>query len=250
MSGRQWRRLAELLAPSHEVVTPDFLGSGSNPLWSEAAPFGYELDVAAVGELLDALGQPAHLVGHSYGGLVALTLARQRPAAVRSISVYDPVAFGVLHARHDEAGLGDLARVRAHPLFLDAARGGSDAWFAVFVDYWNGPGAWRALSAAARESFLRTGRKVYLEVRSLVADRTPPEAYAGIDAPVLLLGGERSPVAAQRVIALLGAALPRARTHVVAGAGHMGPISHAAEVNALVAQHIAAAEDALASPDA
>jgi pimeloyl-ACP methyl ester carboxylesterase len=54
-----------------------------------------------------------------------------------------------------------------------------------------------------------------------------------------LLGGERSPVAARRVIALLAAAIPAARAHAVAGAGHMGPISHAAEVNALVAEHIA-----------
>src|SRR5204863_8422743 len=79
MSGRQWRRLAELLSPVHEVVTPDFLGSGNNPPWPDAKPFDFALDVAEVGKLLDALGKPAHLVGHSYGGLVALTLARQRP---------------------------------------------------------------------------------------------------------------------------------------------------------------------------
>jgi pimeloyl-ACP methyl ester carboxylesterase len=39
-------------------------------------------------------------VGHSYGGLLALRLARRDPARVRSLTVYDPVAFGVL-ARTD-----------------------------------------------------------------------------------------------------------------------------------------------------
>jgi pimeloyl-ACP methyl ester carboxylesterase len=242
MSGRQWRRLVGLLAPSYRVVVPDLLGSGENPPWPDRTPFDFSLDVAALGELLDSLGAPAHLVGHSYGGLLALTLARQRPAAVRSLAVYDPVAFGVLHATPDEAGLDDLERARANPVFHDDARGGGEAWFEVFVDYWNGPGSWRVLPAAAQAAFLRVGRKVYLEVCSLLSDRTPPAAYARIRAPTLLLGGERSPVAARRVIAILAGAIPRARTRVLAGAGHMGPISHVAEVNALVAEHIAAAE--------
>lgn len=31
MSGRQWRKLGEALAPTHRVLTPDFLGSGEHP---------------------------------------------------------------------------------------------------------------------------------------------------------------------------------------------------------------------------
>lgn len=97
MSSRQWRSLSERLAASHRVLAPDFLGSGKNPPWSDDVPFGYELDVALVAKALDALDAPVHLVGHSYGGLVALALARTLPHRVRSLAVYDPVAFGVLH---------------------------------------------------------------------------------------------------------------------------------------------------------
>ena len=241
MSGRQWRRLAVLLSATHLVVAPDFLGSGANPPWPGDAAFHHRLDVAAVGELLASLKAPIHLVGHSYGGFVALTLARERPAAVRSLSVYDPTAFGVLHAAQDQAGLADLEHAAAQPLFLDDARGGGEPWFELFVDYWNGPGAWRALAEPARASFLRVGRKVYLEARSLLADRTPAEVYGTIAAPTLLLGGERSPVAARRILAHLAAAVPGSRARAIAGAGHMGPITHAEEVNELIAEHIAAA---------
>ena len=209
-----------------------------------SAPFDFRLDVAAVSEILNSLRVPTHLVGHSYGGLVALTLAREHPATVRSLSVYDPVAFGVLYATHDEVGLADLESPAVNPAFLDDSQGGGALWFELFVDYWNGPGTWRALPEPARASFLRVGRKVYLEARSLLADRTSPNAYGPITAPTLLLGGERSPVAARRVIAHLAAAVPRGHTRVVAGAGHMGPISHADEVNALIAEHIAAADGA------
>jgi len=193
---------------------------------------------AAVGELLDSLGASAHLVGHSYGGFLALTLARQRPEGIRSVAVYDPVAYGVLRAPQDAEGLADLERVRTHPLFLDDVQGGGAAWFEVFVDYWNGPGAWRGMSPHGRDAFLRVGRKVFLEVWSLVHDRTPASAYAAIHAPVLLLGGAASPAAARRVVAILGESFPRARVRMIEGAGHMGPLTHGPLVNEAIAAHI------------
>jgi pimeloyl-ACP methyl ester carboxylesterase len=242
MSGRQWRRLADKLLAEHRVVAPDFLGSGDNPPWPEGAPFEFRQDVEAVRAVLDTLTVPYHLVGHSYGGLVAATIARQRPEAVRSIALYDPVCFGVLHDPPDDAGLADLARASEDPVFLDDARGGSAEWFEAFVDYWNGAGAWKAMPPPAQAGFLKVGRKVYAEVRSLVADRTTAAEYAVIRAPALLLTGERSPAAAGRVVARLASAMPSAKIIAVMGAGHMGPLTHGVEVNDAIASHIASVD--------
>lgn len=241
MSSRQWRKLIELLTPQYRVIAPDFFGSGSNPPWPPRAPFDFLDDVAAVVKLIADVSAPVHVVGHSYGGLVALTLARLHPSRVRSLALFDPVAFGVLYGANDEAGIADLARTA---LFLtpdDPSFGGSEPWLEAFVDYWNGPGTWRAMPAASRGAFLAVGRKVFLEVDSLQRDRTAAEAYATLARPTLLLVGERSPIAARRVAEILLAALPSALLHEVAGAGHMGPISHAAEVNTLIARHLAGA---------
>ena len=241
MSSRQWRKLGEALSTTHRVITPDFLGSGENPLWPQGEPFDFSADVDVIQELVEGLGEPAHVVGHSYGGLIAVTLARRAPARIRSLTVYDPVAFGVLYGANDAEGLESLAQIGGNPIFTDSALGGGDAWFDVFVDYWNGPGAWRAMTPAARASFLRVGRKVFYEVTSLMKDRTPAPGYAGALAPALCLAGERSPAAAQRVVALLTAALPRGRAQTVRGAGHMGPLTHAAIVNEAIVAHIVSA---------
>jgi pimeloyl-ACP methyl ester carboxylesterase len=240
MSGRQWRRLAERLQGGYRVLLPDFLGSGENPPWSDDASFHWGMDADVVEEILLADDGRAHLVGHSYGGLVAVTVAHRHPQAVRSLAVYDPVAMGVLHAAGDAEALADLARTDM--LTMDDAVGGGEAWLNAFVDWWNGPGAWASLPQPTRDAFLRVGRKVYYEVRSLLADRTPGDAYARIAAPALVLSGERSPLAARRVGTLLAAAMPQGRQQTIAGAGHMGPITHATEVNQAIAAHIAAAE--------
>lgn len=245
MSSRQWRALATALASTHEVLTPDFLGSGARPPWPDARPFHFSSDVDEI-EALVREGGPVDLVGHSYGGLIALQVARRVPQQVRTLSLYDPVAFGVLHGDDvldgelaDVAAQGrrDLDRAAKSDVFYDDARGGSDAWFEVFVDYWNGAGAWDALPAPAREAFLRVGRKVYGEVTTLSRDRTPASAYT-FEAPTLILRGERTPAAARAVARILAHVLPNADLVDAHDAGHMGPITHAAEVNALVLAHI------------
>lgn len=241
MSSRQWGRLADALGATHHVIAPDFLGSGERAPWQENPDFDFSEDVDLVATEIARVGAPVHLVGHSYGGLVAATLARRNPERVRSLALYDPVAFGVLHDASDQEGLDDLMRVGRHPVFFDPERGGGDEWFEAFVDYWNGEGAWRGMTESGRASFLRAGRKVFHEVRSLSNDRTRASAYATFSAPVLLLGGEKSPAAARRVVAILSEAFPRGRRLTVSGAGHMGPLTHATMVNEAIVAHIASA---------
>lgn len=237
MSGRQWRKLAERLSATHRVVVPDLLGSGENPPWPADAPFHFAQDLAEVATLVADLGAPVHLVGHSYGGLLALLHARAEPATVRSLALFDPVAFGILQDEDDAASfLRDAASL------ADAADGGTAPWFQRFVDYWNGAGTWTAMPDAARDAFLRVGRKVYLEVHGLLADRTPASAYAVIDAPTLLLTGERTPAAERRVVQRLSRAIANATVVDVEGAGHMGPITHADRVNAAIVAHIVDAD--------
>ncbi len=241
MSSRQWRALSEKLGASHHVLAPDFLGSGKNPPWPNDKAFAWTEDLDGVVEVLARLDRPAHVVGHSYGGLIALGLARLHSARVRSVAVYDPVAFGVLYDPPDETGLADLARAEEIPVFTDQARGGGEEWWEAFVGYWNGEGAWKNLPPASREQFLRVGRKVFLEVMSLMHDRTPAMAYAKVDVPALLLSGEHTPIAARRVTKILSETMPNAKLEIVAAAGHMGPLTHSAEVNRLVEEHVRSA---------
>src|SRR5262245_33771018 len=104
-TSRQWRKLKEQLAPTFEVLAPDLLGYGASGPWPEGQPFHFDEDVAFLVSLVGT--RSVHVVGHSYGGLLALKLALARPAAVRSLAVYEPVAFGVL----DASERGELDRV-------------------------------------------------------------------------------------------------------------------------------------------
>ncbi len=84
-----WTEQAEL-ASHYQLMIPHRRGYGLSPLRGPA--WTYQEDVA---DLLPLLGEGSHLVGLSYGGLLALLLAEQQPALVRSLTVIEPPAFDV-----------------------------------------------------------------------------------------------------------------------------------------------------------
>ncbi len=239
-TSRQWRKLSDALAPRHRVLAPDLLGYGASAPWPSGEPFHFSQDVDFLESILHvADNAPAHLVGHSYGGFLALQLALRRPDLVRSITAYEPVAFGILDEVADADARSALSLVRQ--TWQPDASGLDEAWLRDFVDWWNGAGAWGRLAEETRASMRAVGWKVFQEVITLAADRTDRATYATIAVPTLILGGENTPLAERRVVEHLGAALPKAAARFFPGVGHMGPISHASLINEAVVAHVNAA---------
>lgn len=235
-TSRQWRRLGDLLTPRYRVLAPDLLGYGESGPWPEEEPVHFDQDLLFLESLLDEGHEAAHVIGHSYGGFLALQLALRRPELVCSLAVYDPVAFGILDEPADAEVRSSLDRVK--PVWEPGASGADEQWLREFVDWWNGEGAWERLAEETRGAFRTMGWKVFHEVMSLLTDRTDRVTYARIAVPTLVLGGALSPATERRVVEKLGTALPHATVRFIPGVGHMGPISHASIVNEAIAAHI------------
>ena len=78
-SGALWRQPMAALQLLYRVVAPDLIGYGKSAPWPKGKPYSLDAETRALVPLLPCCGAPYHLVGHSYGGVVALALALANP---------------------------------------------------------------------------------------------------------------------------------------------------------------------------
>jgi pimeloyl-ACP methyl ester carboxylesterase len=244
----EWRALAEALAGRHDIEAPEHYGCESTGTWSGEHAFTLADEASRAIALIDASAGQVHLVGHSYGGAVALHAALARPDRIASIALYEPSVFHLLGqmGAMGALALAQIARV-AERVYRGVLSGDYRGAAAGFVDYWNGPGAWDAMRPSAQHALVRWASKGPLEFRAVLENATPASAYRTLNAPVLILRGEHALLPSRLIAESLSQLLPAARLTVVAGAAHMGPLTHAGEVCALIRRHIAAAEESRAA---
>lgn len=165
-------------------------------------------DVAAV---IDAIGEPVYLLGHSFGAQVALATAAQIPGKVQKLILYEPPL--------PEAMTKELVeRVQAL-----AARGENDALVEDFL--LNGPKLPKeeveVLRATPFWPFLVSdAQNSVREWPALVSYDFDPRRFSSLEMPVLLITGSETP---RGVYATeqLAESLPDARVVVIQGQGHV-----------------------------
>ena len=233
----QWRDLAESLAQRFHVMAPDLLGYGDSGKWRGDPADLIRDEAAAVRALAAKAGAPLHLVGHSYGGAVALRFALQYPGILKSLTLIEPVAGWLLTGTRHRGAYRELKAIadgfRRHFRAGDVATGARQ-----YVEYWSGAGAWDAMAEGLRAYVLATAEKTHHEFAALFDPANAAAPLSRIQAPVLLLHGAETRSATFRILKILEAGLGNARLAAIPGAGHMAPLTHRDLVNAEIVRHI------------
>ncbi|MCW1918619.1 alpha/beta fold hydrolase [Rhodobacter sp. KR11] len=125
-SARNWGAIARNLSGPRDVVTVDQRNHGESP---RGATQSYPDMAADLAQVIEALGAPVDLLGHSMGGKAAMQLALTRPELIRRLVVADiaPVAYN-----HDQSG--HIAAMRGLDLTDLARRQEADRRLALTVE--------------------------------------------------------------------------------------------------------------------
>ena len=241
-SGRQWRKLQEQAAGAIDVIAPDLYGTPSVGHWSGQHAFSLADEAERVLSLPELADDRFHLVGHSYGGGLALKLATMVPERIASLALYEPSAFHLLHllGPRGKAAFGEIrwvAKAAADGLLSGDYQAGARR----FVDYWNGDGSWAAMKPELKAEMVRYLPKACLDFLALFDENAPRSAYRAFRFPVLVMAGEFAPAPTRVVAEGLAILIPGAVSERIMGAGHMGPLTHCEAVNNLILAHIAQA---------
>ena len=224
-------RLSRRLDSAFRVLRYDRRGYGKSAPDDEPHPGPFDM-AAQVDDLVALLaGRKAVLVGHSYGGNVALATAAQHPEQIAGVAVYEtPLSW-------EPWWPGTTAGAAARATTGDAADAAERFMRRLVSD-----AVWEGLPERTKATRRREGSAMVGELRDLHAHR--PWEAAAVQCPVVLSYGEHGAPHHRKGMEHAHAELPDSTLVVVSGARHDAPMSRSDEFAGTIVDAIAIAAGA------
>jgi pimeloyl-ACP methyl ester carboxylesterase len=224
------------LADRFHVVAVDSWGAGRTTDWPSDRTIQLADEVQLLEPLLARASDPAYLVGHSYGGAIALKAALLHPHRFAALALYEPTLFAVVDriAPRDVDGIRET--VAAGAASLD--QGDAEAAARAFIDFWMGPGSWAAMPADRQPAVIQSCTNLRRWAHALFTEPATLADLRKLTMPVLVMTGSRSQRSSLGVAELLLRTLPNARGVEFTALGHMAPVTDPEPVNAEIARFL------------
>jgi pimeloyl-ACP methyl ester carboxylesterase len=228
-----WRAIQSALGSGYCFYATSLLGYGGTEETRSEQDCHIDREVDMVAAIGSQIAKPVHLVGHSFGGTVALAAAMQGRIEALSIVTFEANPISLLEPSHpelfaDAVGTGTAVR--------EALQSGDHDAPAVVIDYWGGPGSFAALPDVVRDYCRATVFANVLDWMTVPSLSFATDRLEAVDIPVLLARGSGANPAMVEITRLLEHAMPRTRGAIVDGASHFLISTHSAQCAALMAE--------------
>jgi len=244
-TGAAWRPVIAAWNDRFRTVTTSLLGYGGTAERRTAADpsIGHEAAVAeaVIGRALDRApgdrvpGGRVHLIGHSFGGLVAVAVALRRRVPLASLTIVEAPAVELLHDQGEARLYEDFRRMT--DAYFAAYEAGNRSAIATMIDFYGGSGTFASWPERVRAYAVETTPVNILDWASAFGFPLTSATLAIVDLPTLVLCGSDSHPAARRANALLARCL-NGPFQPIDSAAHFMISTHPAEVARFVGDHV------------
>jgi pimeloyl-ACP methyl ester carboxylesterase len=231
---RQWRRLIDDLKADYHVRAVNLFGYGKTPPWSTGAPQSLDDQARLVEAALPPGAETVRLVGHSFGGSVAMKLAARLSGRVARLVLLETNPFYLLEQSGHAAAFAEAMKLR-NCIKKFGALGEWAAAAEQFADYWGGAGSWENMSADRRSAFAEALKPNYFEWDAVMDETTPIEQWARLlPRATLVVSDPKTVFPIREITALLRRSCPMWTFKEIADGGHTAPLTHPELVNPIV----------------
>jgi pimeloyl-ACP methyl ester carboxylesterase len=242
-TGAAWRPVTATWNSRFRCVTTSLLGYGGTVERRTAA----DPDISHEAEILESVvrktGGRVHLVGHSFGGLVALAVALRNRVPLASLVILEAPGPEVLRDRGEHHHYRAFRQMTA--AYFAAFDGGNAEAIAAMIDFYGGAGTYASWPPRVRAYAVETTPVNILDWASAYGFALPAKSLATVQVPALVVRGGASHTAVQRANALLSESMGNAALATIDTAAHFMIATHPNEVGRLIARHVHCAEAAL-----
>ena len=238
-SNRQWRALTEVLKDRYRVLALNMYGYGETTPWPGTSAQTLYAQAQLVLGLCDGLrlGSRVHVVGHSFGGLVALKSAMLLGPRVGNLILFEPNPAHLLKQNGRTAAYLDARSMFDHVKSYGPLGDWTNA-ASFFADYWLGEGAWSAMPEKRRAAFIQFIPPVLHECDAAMNEQTTLEECQALTARTLLISDAAARFPIREIINLLATACPHWTFRTITGGGHMAPLTRPDLVNPIIREFL------------
>ncbi len=221
---RQWRALIAAMSGRYRLIAINLFGYGQTSPWPGDRPQTLANQSELVQPFIDQVRDSAAVIGHSFGGAVAMRAVLDNPGKVTRLVLLEPNPFRLLaHAGRGDA-FAEIHRLRDFIKHHGAA-GDWEVVAARFSDYWNGEGSWAAMAPERRAAFTASMRPNFHEWDAVLGDTTSIHEWTCTEAETLVVSARDTKRPMVEIVDLLRAAAPRWHFAELPEGGHMFPLT-------------------------
>jgi pimeloyl-ACP methyl ester carboxylesterase len=243
---RQWSGLIRALSEGHRVRAVNLFGYGGTPSWPGAEPPTLDDFAELVVQAVPRNERHVRLVGHSFGGAVAMQVAAHRlRGQVDRLVLIEPSLFHLLDDGEDRSAYREILSLSHETRGLIAA-GELQLAAERFIDYWCGDGAWATNSPERMALFAGQIRLLANEWNAALGGSGDAAEWARLlPSQTMLVAGANTTRPAQAILERLWENRPEWDFASIHDAGHMAPVTHPEVVNPLIRRFLTVSADTL-----
>ena len=235
---RQWRRLMDDLKADFRVRAVNLFGYGKTPPWPMSKAQSLDDQARLVEAALPANTEDVYLVGHSFGGAVAMKTAARLKGRATKLVLVETNPFYLLAQAHRHDAFAEAMALRDRVKKYGALGEWSTAAEA-FADYWNGSGSWHGMPLDRRAVFADMLKPVYSEWDAVMDETTTAEQWADLlPRATLQIVDPGTALPIREISTILRRCCPAWDYTETPRVGHMAPLTHPEVINPLVRAYL------------
>jgi pimeloyl-ACP methyl ester carboxylesterase len=235
-TGAAWRPIMAAWHGHFRCVTTSLLGYGRTAERRTDGDPSICHETTALEMVIRRTGGPVHLVGHSFGALVALAVALRNQAPLASLTIIEAPAVELLRDRGEDEHYQTFRRMS--DTYFAAYQHGNIEAVEAMIDFYGGTGTFASWPPKVRDYAVRTTSVNIVDWASAYGFPLSARSLAAIKLPALVIRGGSSPEAVRRANELVSQCIPDAKLVTVKGAAHFMIATHPDEVARSITRHV------------
>lgn len=236
-ANRQWRALSESLKDRYRVLAINLFGYGKTTSWPGDSPQSLYAQAQLILALCEEQSSPVHLVGHSFGGSVALKAAMLLGPRVGNLILLEPNPFYLLRQSGRTQAYLESRDLRDHVKCF----GSLGDWLKVaerFANYFLGEGSWSAMPEKRRAAFTESLPPNFHEWDAVMEEQTTIEEWKALTAKILVVSDKATRLPIREIVDIFAQACPHWSFRFITDGGHMAPLTRPDLINPIVREFL------------